>query len=159
MNSIMQNYWPIFTEYQAIRSQILGVLSDEDLRFAPGGANRPLGELCVEIGETEHAYIESFKTFKCSFDYRQPEAGMAHSVASLSAWYTDLDERLKAAVEALSEEQIQGQRINRGGNFTLPAQIQLSVYQEALLIFYGKVSVYLKALNRALPQQMAEWIA
>jgi len=159
MNSIMQNYWPIFTEYQAIRGQILGVLSDEDLRFAPGGANRPLGELCVEIGETEHAYSESFKTFTCRFDYHQPEADMAHSVAKLAAWYTELDERLKAAVEGLTEEQIQRQRITRGGNFTLPAQIQLSVYQEGLLIFYGKVSVYLKALNRPLPQQMAEWIA
>ena len=159
MNSIMQSYWPVFTEYQAIRGQILGVLRDEDLRFTPGGANRPLGDLCVEIGETEHAYIESFKTFTCSFDYRQPEADMAYSVAKLTAWYAELDERLKAAVEGLTDEQIQGQRINRGGNFTLPAQIQLSVYQEALLIFYGKASVYLKALNKPLPQQMAEWIA
>ena len=57
MNSIMQDYWPVFEMYQAIRGQILSVLTDEDLAFSPGGANPPLGMLCREIGETEHTYV------------------------------------------------------------------------------------------------------
>ena len=62
MNRILADYWPVFTEYQAMRGQLLAVLTDADLAFTPGGANLPLGALCREIGETEHVYVESFKT-------------------------------------------------------------------------------------------------
>jgi hypothetical protein len=129
------------------------------LAFSPGGANPPLGELCREIGETEHAYIESFRDFTCDFSYRRPEPELAHSVARLAAWYAELDQALKAAIEGLSEEQVQQQRVVRGPNFALPPRIQLNIYQEALLIFYGKASVYLKALNKPVSEQMQAWIA
>ncbi len=46
----------------------------------------------------------------------------------------------------------------RGGDFKLPLQIQLNVYQEALLIFYGKAIVYLRAIGEPPPQQMQEWL-
>jgi len=39
----------------------------------------------------------------------------------------------------------------------LPKQ-QLDIYREALLIFYGKVSVYLKSMGRARPPEWREWI-
>jgi len=48
--------------------------------------------------------------------------------------------------------------IDRGGDFKLPPRIQLEVYKEALLIFYGKTDVYLKAMGKALPTQWREWI-
>jgi hypothetical protein len=48
--------------------------------------------------------------------------------------------------------------VDRGGDFKLPLQTQLNVYQEALLIFYGKAIVYLRALGKTPPQQMQEWI-
>jgi hypothetical protein len=159
MNTIMQNYWPIFELYQAMRGQMLGLLSDDELRFAPGGANRPLGELFREIGETERSYIDSFKEFKCDFSYRNPAPGLAESVSRLGAWYAELDTDLRKVIEGLSEEQVQGQRVHRGPNFEPPMQIQLSIYQEALLIFYGKASVYLKALNKPMPEQVRDWIA
>ncbi len=159
MNSIMREYWPIFELYQAIRGQILSVLTDDDLRFSPGGSNLPLGVLCREIGETEHAYIESFKTLTCDFSYRQPEPDPANTVAGLSAWYAELDQQLKAVVEGLSDGQLKNQRIVRGPTFSVSPRIQLNIYQEALLIFYGKASVYLKALGKPLPEQMQAWIA
>jgi hypothetical protein len=159
MNSIMQNYWPIFEMYQAMREQMMAVLTDEDLKFSPGGANLPLGELCREIGETERAYNDSFKEFACDFSYRNPEPGLAESVARLTDWYAELDAELKTVIAGLTDEQIQHQRVTRGPNFQPPIQIQLSVYQEALLIFYGKASVYLKALNKPLPEQVRDWIA
>ena len=159
MNSIMRDYWPIFELYQAMRGQMLGLLSDDELLFAPGGANRPLGELFREIGETERAYIDSFKQFTCDFSYRNPEPALSRSVARLREWYAELDAELKAVIEALTDEQIQNQRVTRGPNFQPPLQIQLSIYQEALLIFYGKASVYLKALNKPMPEQVNDWIA
>jgi hypothetical protein len=49
-------------EYQALRNQMLDVLTDDDLTTAFGGATPTLGALCREIGEVEHAYVESFRT-------------------------------------------------------------------------------------------------
>jgi uncharacterized damage-inducible protein DinB len=159
MNSIMQEQYPMLQQYQALRNQLMEMLSDDDLGYSPGGENRTLGALCREMGEVEHAYAQSFKTFRQDFHYRNEEEGLAGSVARLTAWFAALDEELKAALEALSEEEIQNRVIDRGGGFTLPPTIQLHVYREALLIFYGKTSVYLKAMDKVLPEQWQAWIA
>lgn len=158
MNSLMENYYPIFEMYQPLRNQLMGILTDEDLGFQPGGENITLGALCKEIGETEYSYIQSFKTFTQDFSYRHEDSGIAASVEKLSAWFTELDTALKTTVAALSDDDIQNRHINRGPGFNLLPQIQLNVYQEALLIFYGKVSVYLKAMGKDCPQQWQEWI-
>lgn len=158
MNSIMQGYYPVFEMYQALRNQLMELLTDNDLGYQPGGQNPTLGALCREIGEAEHAYIESFKTFKQDFSYRNEEPGLAGSVEKLSTWFGELDRELKTTISGLSEEDIQNRKIDRGGDFTLPPQIQLEVYKEALLIFYGKVDVYLKALGKTLSQQWQDWI-
>jgi uncharacterized damage-inducible protein DinB len=146
-------------QYQALRNQLMDILSDEDLEFSPGGENPTLGALCREMGEVEHAYAESFQTFEQDFSYRRDEPGLESSVERLVAWFQELDGELKVAVEALSEDDVQHKQIDRGGGFTLPPGIQLHVYREALLIFYGKASVYLKAMGKPRPQQWQIWIA
>ncbi len=158
MNSIITGYYPTFEMYQALRDQLMEILTDADLAYTPGGANPPLGALCRELGEVEYAYIQSFKTFTLDFSYRNPEPGLETSVARLSAWYAELDRELKATIEGLSEEDLQQRVVDRGGGFTLPPQINLSVYNEALLIFYGKVVVYLRASGKTVPQQWADWL-
>src|SRR5262245_40798590 len=150
MNSIMREYFPTFQLYQAMRDQLMEILADDDLSFQPGGANRPLGELCREIGEVENAYIQSFKTFTLDFSYRNTTPGLEGSVARLSGWFAELDRELKATVEGLSEDDIKSRKIDRG-HFALPPMIQLDVYKEALLIFYGKAIVYLRAMGKTLP--------
>ena len=159
MNSLMQTYWPTFELYQAMRGQIMGVLSDEDLSYTPGGANLTLGELCREIGEVQQAYLASFQTFALDFSYHHPMPELADSVSTLTAWYAELDQQLKAVIEAFTDEQLETQTVRRGPSWTLPIRVQLMIYQEALLIFYGKASVYLKALNKPLPEQVRDWIA
>jgi hypothetical protein len=159
MNSLMRDYYPIFEMYQAMRNQLIEILNDDDLAFQPGGENDTLGALCLEIGETEKSYIQSFKTFTQDFSYRQEEPGLARSVGQLTAWFGELDQELKSTLEALSEKDLQNHVVDRGGGFELPLHIQLDVYKEALLIFYGKVSVYLKAMGKERPQQWREWIA
>ncbi|MCA9991323.1 MAG: DinB family protein [Anaerolineales bacterium] len=160
MNSIMQNDYPVFRLYQALRTQLMGLLSDDDLAFSPGGDNPTLGELCREMGEVQHAYVQSFWTFTMTFEYRNETPGLAGSVAQLAGWYQALDEALAAAVTALTEGDIAERRIARPeeGFAPLPGT-QLAVYREALLIFYGKVSVYLKVLGKARPAQWQQWIA
>ena len=110
-----------------------------------------------EMGEVQTAYIESFKTFEQDFSYRVSDPTIATSVSRLTAWYTQLDADLKSAVSALSDDDIQNRIVERG--FQLPLRFQLNVYQEALLIFYGKCSVYLKAMGKPLDEQWAAWIA
>jgi hypothetical protein len=148
----------MFEMYQALRNQLMEMLADDDLGFRLGGANGTLGVLCREMGEVEHAYIQSFKTFTQVFSYRNEVPGLEGSVEKLSAWFAELDRELKATIGALSEEDIKSRTIDRGGGFTLSPRIQLEIYKEALLIFYGKVSVYLKAMGKTLPKQWQEWI-
>ena len=158
MNSILTDYFPMFRMYQALRTQLMDSLSDDDLGYTPGGANLPLGALCVEIGETEHAYVQSFKTFAIDFSYRNPEPDLETSVAKLETWFQALDAELEATIAGLADEEIKTRQIDRGG-WSLPPLIQLEVYKEALLIFYGKVSVYLKAMGKPRSQQWQDWIA
>jgi hypothetical protein len=40
----------------------------------------------------------------------------------------------------------------------MPVELQLDVYLQALLIFFGKATIYLKAMNKALPQYIQEYI-
>jgi hypothetical protein len=83
-------------------------------------------------------------------------------VAALRAWYGDLDRRLTAALEALSEDDM-GRRIVRSDfsedDFSPVPTAQLTNYREALVIFYGKASIYLKGMSKPLPDQWARWIA
>ena len=159
MNSIMEQVYPLFELYQNLRSQMMDLLMDEDLEFTPGGGNARLGVLCREIGEVEHSYIQSFKTFEQNFDYRNTDPGIETSVQALKEWYKEIDTDLKQTIEALSQEDIDGKLINRGPEFMVPPRIQLEIYKEALLIFYGKSSVYLKTMGKDLPDQWLEWIA
>jgi hypothetical protein len=163
-NSIVGGYLAetFFPEYQGLRDQLMQILDDEDLVQNLGGETVSLGALCREIGEIEHTYVESFRTFRQDFAYRNPDPRLEHSVAALKAWYAELDRDLMAAVEGMSEDDIANRRIVRGDfdedYFSpLPKQ-QLDVYREALLLFYGKASVYLRAINRPLPRQWQDWV-
>ena len=158
MNKIMQDYYPMFEGYQALRNQLMQILEDSDLSFRPSDRNPPLGALCREIGEIEVAYIKSFQTFNSDFSYRQENAeSLETSVSSLEKWYAELDSELKTAVSALSDEDIDTKKIKHGG-YDFSPNFQLCVYAEALIIFSGKVSVYLRAMDKDRPQQWRDWI-
>ena len=164
MNQILEKYLvaEFFDEYQALRDQLLDVITDGDLEARVGGTSPTLGALCREIGEIEHAYVDSFRTFRQGFDYRHPDPRIETSVAALRSWYAELDRDLMAALEALTEEETTNRRIRRGdfeeAYFSPLPTKQLEVYREALLIFYGKVSIYLRALSRPFPPQWQHWI-
>ncbi|HEX8036784.1 MAG TPA: hypothetical protein VF510_23200 [Ktedonobacterales bacterium] len=159
MNSIIKDYYPLFQNYQALRGQLMEILTDGDLAYRVAGDATPsLGGLCREIGDTEYSYIQSFKTFTQDFSYHNPDPQLERSVAALTSWYADLDRDLRAAIEAISEEDCAKRTIDRGGGFTVLPPVQIAIYNEALLIFYGKASIYLKGLRKPLPQQWQDWI-
>jgi hypothetical protein len=151
-----------FAEYQLLRRELTDVLGDEDLAFRPGAASPTLGELCREIGEIEHSYVEALRTFRQDFGWRSDRRAVETDVAALAAWYAELDEQLAAVLESLTEHDILHRRISRSDfdvdDFSpLPPQ-ELDIYREALLIFYGKASVYLHAMGRTLPGHWTAWI-
>ena len=164
MNSIVQQHLPatFFSEYQGLRDELMELLTDDDLGYRVGGATASLGALCGEMGEVERAYVDSFTTFRLTFGYRSQDRKVETSVAALSSWYAQLDRDLMAALEGLSEDDIANRRIVRSDfdidDFAPLPAVQLDIYREALLIFYGKASVYMRAMGKTLPKRWMEWI-
>jgi len=151
-----------FAEYQVLRNELMELLTDDDLSYRPGAATFSLGELCREIGEIEHSYVEALRTFRQDFDWRTPDPRVERSVGALREWYADLDRRLATELEALTEDEVANRRVTRHdfdveGFSPLPPQ-ELDIYREALLIFYGKVSIYLRAMGKVLSERWQAWI-
>ena len=158
MNADIKQFWDLNRMYTPLRDELMASLSDDDLNFTPGGENPTLGALCRELGETQHAYVQSFKSFKVDFSYRVNDDAYLTSVEKLKAWYATLDQELEAALEAVSDEDVANKTMDRGG-YEVPLHISLDILREALLIFYGKVSVYLKAMGMERTQMWRDWIA
>jgi hypothetical protein len=156
MNRYMQEKWSWIEGSHGMRTQLLDSLSDADLAFSPGGANMTLGALCREMGEVEHAYALSLQTFTQDWSYRNREAGLENSVARLKAWFQTLDDELQTTAAAFSDEDLT-KTVDRNG-FATPVDLQLDVYLQALLIFFGKATVYLKTMNKPLSQTFQEYI-
>ena len=157
MNRLMNDKWSWVEGSHAMRAELMDALSDTDLAFTPGGQVMTLGALCCEMGEVEHSYLESFKTFKQNFDYHNTEAGLEGSVAKLKAWNQKLDDEMKAALSAYSDEDL-NKTIERPSGYQVPIEMQLDIYLQALLIFFGKVTIYLRAMSKSLPKSMQDWI-
>lgn len=164
MNSLVRDHLPAtyFAEYQVLRNQLMELLTDDDLAFRPAAGTFRLGELCREIGDIEHSYVEALRTFRQDFDWRNHDPRMEHSVAALTKWYAILDQELLDAIQSLTEDDIANRRIQRDDfgvdDFAPLAAQELDIYREALLIFYGKVSIYLRAMGRELPSHWTAWI-
>ena len=76
----------------------------------------------------------------------------------LKVWYAQLDVDLEAALEAVTDDDVATKQMDRDG-YLLPIHISLDIYREALLIFYGKVSVYAKTMGKPVTEMWQNWIA
>ena len=156
MKRIMNEKWPWIEAAHGMRSQLFNILSDADLAFSPGGWNMTFGALCREMGETEHSYMQSLKTLKQEWSYRFPEAEVVNQVAQLQAWFHTLDDEMQAAIAAFRNEDGEKTIDRSGGAVTV--EFQLDVYLQAELIFLGKATIYLRAMNKPLPPFFQEYI-
>lgn len=157
MNRLMQEKWSWVEGSHGMRTELMDSLTDADLAFTPGGTAMTLGALCREMGDIEQSYLQSFKTLKQDFANKNTEAGIETSVAKLKAWYQQMDADMQAALAALSDDELSKQ-IDRGGGSMMPLEIQLDVYLQALLIFFGKATIYLRVMNKPLPKNIQDWI-
>ena len=164
MNPLIRDHLAatFFAEYQLLRDQLMQILQDGDLGFRPAPAAASLGELCREMGDIERSYVEALRTFRQDFSWRNPDPAVERSVAALSAWFASLDRELLAALEALSDDDVANRRISRHDEgvdaFAPLVPQELDIYREALLIFYAKVSIYLRIMGRDLPGLWGAWI-
>lgn len=132
----------------SMRDHLLTVISDADLAQEMPGWNPTLGGLLVEIGDLQGVYTHSFEVLALDWDHRQLPQPETISVSSLQTWLAAQDEAMKAALDRFSEEELQIDRIDRGDGFIASPFVQFQVYREAMYIAYGKLTVYLKALER-----------
>src|SRR6266581_8571932 len=156
MKRFIQERWPWLEEVRGMRLQLLDILSNADLAFSPGGQNITLGALLRKMGDIEHSYIQSLKTFKQDWSYHNTEAGLESDITRLKAWYQILDDEMQDTVSALSNEDLT-RFVDRGG-FNSTVERQVDHYGEALLIFFGKATIYLKAMNKPVPESIENTI-
>lgn len=136
-----------------MRDELLAALTDADLAFTPGGTNHTFGQLLQEWCTVEDSYSDSLKSFDQTWEREAPAA----ELTALGAKFSALDAELGATVAAFDDEDL-SKPVHRPGGFHLPVEMQLDAYLQAMLIYAGKASVYLKAMGRPLPPAIRDWI-
>lgn len=144
--------------HHSMRDHLLTLVTDADLDYRLPGQNPTLGELLVEMGDLQGVYTHSFETFTLDWEHRQLPPPVPVTVASLQTWFAAQDEAMKQALERFTDEELRADRIDRGHGFIASPFVQHEIYREAVYIFYGKLSVYLKALERDAGEEWAAWV-
>ncbi len=155
MNQIETQFFGLLDMTHGIRDEAVGMLSAADLAFQIGGC-KSVGEVVQDLGDTEAMYTGSFKTFKQDFSTRASGREDVTSGEAAVAWLHGLDAELKEALAALSDEDL-GKPIDRGG-WHMPALANFHTYREAVLIQFGKLDCYLRALGKELPDEWMAWV-
>lgn len=154
VNSLMTEQGNWLTGMHGLRSQLLDVLTDADLGFSLPG-NSTLGEMFREEAEIERSYADSFRTFTQTFESGTSDPALATHLDQLKAYYQTVDADLISTLEAMSEADLD-RNIERGSSMSV--RLQLAVYFQAMLIFFGKATIYYRAMGKPLPEQWKAWI-
>ncbi len=144
--------------HHSMRDHLLTLISDADLAYELPGANPSLGGVLVELGEIQGVYTHSFETFTLDWSHRELAPPDPVTVAGLRAWFDTQDEAMHRALGRFSDEELRIDRIDRGDGFVASPFVQHEIYREAVYIAYGKLSVYLKALERDAGEAWAAWV-
>jgi len=156
MNEIEKHFFDVLDMTHDVRDQALRVITGADMDATLPG-NPELRKLLQEMGDIEHAYTESFITFKLDLSLRAPGRDNLTFGEAAVGWFAGLDRRLKEALSALSDETISGTTIDRGG-WKVPVITNFHIYREAILILFGKIDCYFKGLAKSLPEIWVEWV-
>jgi uncharacterized damage-inducible protein DinB len=141
---------------RGMRSHLLDILSNADLAFSPGGQNMTLGALVRRMGDLEYSYIQSLKTGVRDLSYQNTEADLENDITRLKTRFQALDDELLDTISAFSKEELT-RRVDRGG-FPSTVEREIDHYGEALLIFFGKATIYLLAMNKPVPESIENTI-
>lgn len=154
MNKWMTEHGDVLKMTLALRHELFDILTDADLDKTLGGDTLSLRDLIIEYGNIEHSYAEAAKTFKQDWSYQHPNPPT--TVAGLREWLADIEADLLATYEATTDAQLE-QIVDRE-HMQIPLAVQCHIHREGLLIFYGKASIYLKALGKTYSEQWVGWV-
>jgi hypothetical protein len=141
--------------HHRMRDHLLTVVSDADLLYKLPGDNPTLGDLLVDLGDLEGVYTHSFESLTLDWSHVQLPPPAPMTVGNLQAWFGAQDDAMNHALSRFTDEELHIDRIDRGHGFIASPFVQYQVYREAVYIFYGKLSVYLKALERDAGEEWA----
>ena len=144
--------------HHSMRDHLLTVVSDADLAYKLPGQNPTLGEVLVELGNIQGVYTHSFDSLTLDWAHRQLPPPAPITIASLQSWFKAHDEAVNSALSRFTPDELQVDRIDRGHGFIASPFVQVQIYREAVYIFYGKFSVYLKGLERDAGEEWAAWV-
>ena len=144
--------------HHSMRDHLLTVVSEADLAYKLPGQNPTLGELLVELGNVQGADTHSFETLTLDWRHRHVPPPVPITIASLQTWFVAQDDAMRKALSRFTNEEAQIDQIDRGHGFIASPFVQVQIYREAVYIFYGKLSVYLKALERDAGEEWAAWV-
>jgi len=157
MNHFIKDEFPL-QQTQSLRYDLLNAVTDDDLAYKLPGDNPTLGQLCQELGNIEQTYIHSFKALIFDWKAATTDPTMATSRDRLIARYKALDEEFESVLRTFSDDDLQQKQIDRGEGFIVSADDQFRIFHEAVLMFYAKASVYMKALQKPVNDQWISWI-
>jgi len=155
MNQIETEFFGLLDMTHGVRDEAIATLDGGDLAFSLPGSPA-VGEVLRAFGDVEASYTQSFKTMKQDLSAQAPGWEGISSGATAVEWLHGLDAELKAALAALSDEDL-GKPIDRGG-WQMPVMANFHTYREAVLIQFGKLDCYLRALGKHLPDQWVAWV-
>lgn len=158
VNTLIEEKWVWIAGVHAMRSGLIENLSDADLAFNPGGQNSSLGALFREIGQIEQSYIDSFKDFKQDFLYRHPDPMLGTSVTQLNVWFQSMDNAFKDTLSTITEANAH-KSIQRPARNAVTLSLQVDIYIQAMMIFFGKAIIYYRAMDKPLPHSIQAYIA
>ena len=110
------------------------------------------------MGDTTHAYVTSYDTLKMDFSLKAPDRDQPSDGRALAAWIRGKETDLKRALSPLNDEDLNTPVIDRGRDWVVPRMMQFHIYREALLIFFGKLDVYLRAAGKERPEIWRQWV-
>jgi len=144
--------------HHSMRDHLLTLLSDADLAYKLPGHNPSLGDQLIELGDIQGVYTHSFQTGTLDWGHRQLPPPEPLTVAGLQTWFGAQDDAMKMAMDRFTDDELRIDRIDRGDGFIASPFVQHQIYREAVYIYYGKLSVYLKALERDAGEAWAGWV-
>ena len=155
MNKLMTEMGQLLDMTHGVRDQALALVEEADMAFALEGSPT-LGDLIRQMGDVQVAYTGAFASRKIDWATSADGRDGVTSGADAAAWFAGLDQAFKDAVGAVADEDLAAM-VERDG-WSYPITAHFHTYREAVLIFFGKLDLYLRALGKTRPDEWAAWV-
>ena len=158
MNHLEQDFLPLLDMGMDVLAEAIAEVDGTELEYTPAGENVSLGELCRSMGDVAHAYAASYRSGRMDFSLSACERDRPQNGKEIADWIRAAEGELKDVVSVLSDEELCEKTIDLGGGWALPYVTQFHVYREALLIFFGRLDIYLRLIGKARPERWTQWV-